>query len=124
LTTGDYVCGGKPSAAAVAAAEDHAYLICSALSRGGPDGDPCAKAQYAPSVLQALIFEHDKCSDPNARWETCGDPVDVETALQGLTPGSLPALLEICAQLGGPSCLMPGQGGDEPLPPKGPGGPK
>ena len=129
LTTGDYSCGGRPTKAEHAAAADQAYLLCSSLRRGvDPDSDPCKAVTVDKNMVQAVIYEHDKCHDPHSYWaENCGTPIDLGEALAGevakVTPSFHDALVQLCKVAGGPVCLGP-PGGDDPQGPPVPGGPR
>ena len=136
LTTGDYRCGGRPTKADLATAAEQAYLLCSELARGNdPESDPCTKVTADKSLLQAVLFERDKCHDPYGQWaENCGTPIDLVQALAGevakVSPGFHDALVQLCKVAGGPACLGPPTGDDRgnPVVPggprPGPGGPK
>jgi hypothetical protein len=135
LTTGDYSCGGKPTKSELQAAADQAYLLCSELRRGvDPSADPCKAVTSDKNLLQAVLYERDKCHDPYALWsENCATPVDLDAALAAevakVTPGFHDALIQLCKVAGGPACLGPPTGDDPAGPPgpgprPGPGGPK
>lgn len=129
LTTGDYSCGGKPSKADLQSVAEQAYLLCSALRRGvDPDTDPCKAVTSDKNVLQALLYEQDKCHDPYAHWsENCDTPIDLGTALDAevakVSPSFHDALIQLCQLAGGPACLGPPTG-EDPTGPPAPGGPR
>jgi hypothetical protein len=98
-----------------------------------PSTDPCRAVTSDKNILQAVLYERDKCHDPYAHWsDNCATPVDLVAALSAevakVSPGFHDALVQLCKIAGGPACLGPPTGDDParpgPGPRPGPGGPK